>query len=504
MLNGISDGADITSFLGSRVVAKNEWAVIRTMPNSQSAEVPWRPACEALEVLDIQGKWLLVDRGWIDSGDVISSNDALEHFSRELSRAPSLFAYCGRCRAYCTNGATKEAIADAEDAVKLAPASATSLYCRGLAHYYGKNLDQALNDFGRAIALDRSYSEAYIARSRAWFKKGLHGRAFADLDDAVRLTPRWSAPYVDRAIAYSESGSREKAIHDFSHALRLQPKLAEAYFGRGMLMSDDGDGTAALQDLTEAIRLSPRFAGAFLVRARIFIKRGDHQKAIADLAEAIRLEANLVEAFALRAIVWSQLGKDEEACAELTKAIRIDPQREQFYLLRAKLWRRLLDTDRAVADYTNAIRVNGGDAEVYCLRAAQYVRLGEYGKAVEDYDKSIELNPRRARPYHDRAWVLAAAPDDKVRDPRQAINSATKACDLTEWKDSLMLFALAGAYASGGDFEAAVRWQVQAIQLLPPGDPRRVEEQRHLELYRRGEPIRGFRSEKLQSDSDVT
>ena len=52
-------------------------------------------------------------------------------------------------------------------------------------------------------------------------------------------------------------------------------------------------------------------------------------------------------------------------------------------------------------------------------------------------------------------------------DGKQAVEDATKACELSEWQNPLYLAGLAMAYAESGDFDAALKWQQKAIELSP-------------------------------------
>ena len=58
--------------------------------------------------------------------------------------------------------------------------------------------------------------------------------------------------------------------------------------------------------------------------------------------------------------------------------------------------------------------------------------------------------------------MLAVGPEG-VRDGKQAVAHATRACELTDWKKPQCLDTLAAAYAAAGDFDRAVEYQQKAL-----------------------------------------
>ena len=84
--------------------------------------------------------------------------------------------------------------------------------------------------------------------------------------------------------------------------------------------------------------------------------------------------------------------------------------------------------------------------------------------------------------------MLATCPDEKLRDGPKAVTSATRACELTQWKEARPLAALAAAYAECADFSGAVRWQQKAIELGSSQDSVKRYYQSCLERYRAGKP----------------
>ncbi len=88
------------------------------------------------------------------------------------------------------------------------------------------------------------------------------------------------------------------------------------------------------------------------------------------------------------------------------------------------------------------------------------------------------------------AWLLATCPDDKYRDAKRSVELATKACELTGWRQWNNLDTLAAAYAETGNFTEAVKWQEKALELVP--GQRKPEIAHRLELYKSGTPYRNI------------
>ena len=87
------------------------------------------------------------------------------------------------------------------------------------------------------------------------------------------------------------------------------------------------------------------------------------------------------------------------------------------------------------------------------------------------------------------AMQLSASHDAKDRDGVIAVELATKVCELTGWGYSIYLDTLATAYAAVGDFDAAVKWQLKAIEFLE--NPSELEDYRsRLKLYEEKKPYR--------------
>lgn len=115
---------------------------------------------------------------------------------------------------------------------------------------------------------------------------------------------------------------------------------------------------------------------------------------------------------------------------------------------------------------------------------------GQVTNAIKICREAIASNPKDDWSYNLLAWIESTCPDSSVRDGKDAISAATKACELTEWKEASWIDTLAAACAESGDFQRAIQLEEQALQTgkLPESEEKAMQER--LALYKRAQPYR--------------
>jgi len=185
-----------------------------------------------------------------------------------------------------------------------------------------------------------------------------------------------------------------------------------------------------------------------------------------------------------------QAGLDDEkvkaAIADLDESIRLKPTSEA-HTYRGFAYKRLGDKDKAIAEFDEAIRLNPNEALAWRVRGATYAAKANYAKQLADYTESIRVDPENPDSCHHRVVLRSACVDEKYRDGKQAIDDATKACELSEWQNPLYLSGLAMAYAEAGDFDQAVKYQQKVLEFSKTPPPSYVS---NLELYKQHQPFR--------------
>jgi tetratricopeptide (TPR) repeat protein len=350
------------------------------------------------------------------------------------------------------------------------------------------SLDRATEYFTAAIRAKPS-AAAYLGRGVIWSDQRDYDKAIADYTEAIRLDPGDEIAYTARGNAWRARKEYEKAIADYTEALRVNPRYALAFNNRGNAWWARKEYEKAIADYTEALRLDPKDARAYGNRGISWRAQKEIEKAIADYTEAIRLDPTHASAYITRGHAWSDKKEYEKAIADYTEAIRLDPKDASGYSNRGSAWSAKKEYDKAIADFTEAIRLDPKYASAYLSRGQARRARKDYDKALADFAEAIRLDPRSARAYAGRAWLWATCPDATHRDGQRAVESATRACTLSEWKDATDLGTLAAACAESGDFATAVKWQTQAIDLLT--DETNKESLRAcLKLYQDQKPYR--------------
>jgi serine/threonine-protein kinase len=146
--------------------------------------------------------------------------------------------------------------------------------------------------------------------------------------------------------------------------------------------------------------------------------------------------------------------------------------------------------DGAIADFDKALELGSRESSTHFNRGyAKYLK-GDSGGAIPDYQKAIEIDPKNADAHNSLAWIMATAPDAKLRNGRMAIEHALKAVELTERKRPGFLETLAAAYAEGRNFPAAIKWQMQALASPEYAGTDGEQARERLKLYQQRRPFR--------------
>jgi len=319
-------------------------------------------------------------------------------------------------------------------------------------------------------------------------------RAGPPKDARLRTIARGADPdpwrdAIRDAVTKGDAPALRQRAHDPDVA--RQPVITLDRMGNSLVQACEFEEAVVL--LRQAQRLHPHdfWINHDLAVALHLAEPAQYDEAIRYYTVAIALRPDSSTTRSNLGVVLKDKGRIDEAIAECGEAIRLDPKFAWPYNHRGRAWAAKGEYDKAIADFGEAIRLDPKYAMAYNNRGGAWYAKGAYDKAIADFGEAIRLDPKLAPAYNCRAWLWATCPDEKYRDGKKAVDSATRACELTDWKDTLLFDTLAAACAEAGDFDAAVEWQEKALGLLTKGNEQyRKDFDARLTLYRAKKPYR--------------
>jgi serine/threonine protein kinase/Flp pilus assembly protein TadD len=196
-------------------------------------------------------------------------------------------------------GLTELARAAGRQADALGPATAWEHVAVGRGLTRADRLDEAEDQFARALALAPQDFWANFHAGSCALRRGRPTDAVAAFTACVALAPERAWCYHNRGRAFEELGRPDDALRDYGRALRLDPGLAAAALNRGVLHHRQGRDAEALADLARALAAGADPAAVHYDTALVHLARGDRPAARASLDAALRHDPRHADAHAL-------------------------------------------------------------------------------------------------------------------------------------------------------------------------------------------------------------
>ena len=120
-------------------------------------------------------------------------------------------------------------------------------YQRGGIRQDYHDMEGAIKDYSKAIAIKPDNPKAYYNRGLAKLSSILYNEAIIDFDKAIELDPKKTFAYNNRGICKFELNDYEGALKDYDSAIALE-NLGQAYHNRAVIKIKRGQTDEACED----------------------------------------------------------------------------------------------------------------------------------------------------------------------------------------------------------------------------------------------------------------
>ena len=387
---------------------------------------------------------------------------------------------------------------DVNEAIRLNPENREARGLRSQLLMRSGKIEEAFKDLDAVLESAGSY-DAYVSQADQLMKNPtfsesdvMQNAALRYLDKAMELK---SAPrlLLAKAIVLQTMGKPDEALAAIDQNLEADPEDYKALMMRSALNADQKKIKEAITDLDKAIEIEPQ-APEILVR-----RMGLHQldenldaaiedcKLLNDLNEgSFPIQMSLAGLYLANDQASEAVGVIDKALEKYTEGVwddlspaagyEVTQRRLQALRLRGDCHLHTGDHQNAIDDYELGVDLTEDIAEF--KRSLPRPEPPKFREGIpqelrmQSMKKYDALNEELDKEYlgdsglmNNLAWVLATSPMDDVRDGERAIELATTAAELTDFKKAFILSTLASGYAEVGEFEKAREWMRKAIEV---------------------------------------
>jgi tetratricopeptide (TPR) repeat protein len=391
-----------------------------------------------------------------------------------------------------------------EQSLRLRPDYVPALIWLGETYLTQNRSDAAEPLFTKALSLQPQAATALYGLGRTSLAKQNYSQAVTYLERALALAPQASRIQYPLAMAYRGKGDATRAEAHLKRRGDVEIPLtdplmsaignllenASSYEVRGAEALEKRDWPAAVTALRKAIDLAPENALIRLNLGTALYLSGQAREALEQFQAAVRLSPTLPKAHYSIGVIMETIGRDDQAIEEFSAAVKNDSGFVEARLQLADALRRTGRPADSLPHYAEVIKTNPAASAAHFGYAMALVRLGRYRQARDRLAAAMKAFPEQPGMAHALARLLAAAPDDQVRNGARALALVQ---DLLAKQTSLGLAETkAMALAELGRYDEAAGWQRQAIAASTQAGRSDLSKQltENLRLYERKQPCR--------------
>ena len=262
-----------------------------------------------------------------DGEDKPDAGSASGNSSTGLAAAPD---YALRGAAHLSRGEPKAALADMDEAIRMAPDHAAYYLDRARARVADKQPDAALTDLDKSLSLDPKSLDALLLRAELRFAKKDRAGATADATAASVLAPAGSTQARSIAGLYVELGRPAAALPILDDWIRLHIRdallgavLNERCWARGLSnrMLDD-----ALSDCRKAIRRDGKEPAYLDSLGMVQLRLGHYAESIKAYEQAVAQRPQSAWSRYGLGLAKIRSGQTDAGRADLVAARALDPE----------------------------------------------------------------------------------------------------------------------------------------------------------------------------------
>ncbi|MCK4664829.1 MAG: caspase family protein [Bacteroidales bacterium] len=241
-------------------------------------------------------------------------------------------------------------------------------------NFYAQNPKKVYKT-GTKLLEDKKYTEAIV-----------------QFNSVIELDAAYTNAYIARAKAYEKTDKINKAIDDYLKVINIDSRITDAYYNAGRLYYTQEKYEDALKMLNEATLLDSKSVNALQYKIYTLIKLEDYSNAVIESNKALELSNNCICHYT-HGVASDSLGKYNDAQTDYNKVISLNPDYTKAYVALTYVYLKLDKLDDALNIANKAVEKFTEETDVYLARSKVFYKRSDFPSAINDLSKIIVLNP---------------------------------------------------------------------------------------------------------------
>lgn len=273
------------------------------------------------------------------------------------------------------------------------------------------NIQNAITQFERAIAVDRNYAPAHAAMGMAYaigFQQKNQGKdwlqkARSHCERALAITPQLAEGHTCLGNVYFSTGHYDDAVNELQRSLDLDHLSDETLRLLAAAYQKTGNAVAAEEAFRKAVSLRPNYWGVYSAFGSFYYNQARYADAAEEFRKAIQLAPLNYRGYSNLGAMYELLGQSGEAMEAFKRSADLHPSAESYGNLGTAYFY-LRRYDDAAESLKQALKIddkdwlnwgNLGDT-LYQNPARRVEAMDAYRKAIELANARLEVNARDA------------------------------------------------------------------------------------------------------------
>lgn len=262
---------------------------------------------------------------------------------------------------------------------------------RGDAKYNLSMFESAIDDYTRAIALDKDNYKAYNNRANAEATLSFTNEALNDYSKAVEIKSDFSDAYFNRGLVNYNLQNIEESINDYTKAIETNSNNYQALNNRGNAFNCLGKYNLALEDFTSSLKIMEH-PNTYFNRGLTKENLSDLDGAKEDYTKSLEMQNDNINVLKKRALAYFQTNEIEEAYDDYSKILSIDSNDIDALLGLGSIESRKNNNHEAINYFTKACNIDENCDVIYMSRAISASMVKDYAMSISDLEKVLQLN----------------------------------------------------------------------------------------------------------------